>query len=192
MSVIILLLVLIGVPAFILLSKYNSLVAKQEEAKNSKRQIDIQLDRRFKVFSNLINVVKQVMDYEKTTLKDIVALRNSAVAANKSGDQKSAIEAEEKISAVARGINVLFEQYPQLKAMDNAQHLQEEIVSTENKLSFSKQGYNDSIENYNVERKSFFGSIVASMFPHLNTDMPYWEISTEKAAQLEEYQVEFK
>ncbi len=192
MSFIILILVLVGIPAFLLLSKYNSLVAKQEEAKNSKRQIDIQLDRRFKVFSNLINVVKQVMDYEKTTLKDVVALRNSAVAANKSGDAKAAIEAEEQISAVARSINVLFEQYPQLRAMENAQHLQEEIVSTENKLSFSKQGYNDSIENYNVERKSFFGSIVASMFPHLNTEMPYWEISTEKAAQLEEYQVDFK
>ena len=132
MSFIILILVLVGIPAFLFLSKYNSLVAKQEEAKNSKRQIDIQLDRRFKVFSNLINVVKQVMDYEKTTLKDIVALRNSAVAANKSGDAKSAIEAEEQISAVARSINVLFEQYPQLKAMENAQHLQEEIVSTEN------------------------------------------------------------
>lgn len=192
MGFVIFLVVIILIPAFVVYSKYNSLVAKQEEAKNSKRQIDVQLDRRFKVFSNLINVVKSVMDYEKTTLKDVVALRNSALAANKSGDAKAAIEAEEKISEVARSINVVFEQYPQLRAMENAQHLQEEIVSTENKLSFSKQGYNDAIENYNVERKSFIGSIVASMFPHLNTDMPYWELTTEKAQQLEEYQVDLK
>jgi len=189
MTAFIFLIIILAVLAFIFLSKYNSLVARQEEAKNSKRQIDIQLDRRFKVFSNLINVVKEVMNYEKTTLKEVIELRQSAQLARQSGDEKEAMQAEEKISTLARGINIIFEQYPQLKAMENAQQLQEEIVSTENKLSFAKQGYNDAIENYNVERKSFFGSIIASMFSHLNTEMPYWEISSQKAAELEEYQV---
>lgn len=180
------------IPAWMFFSTYNKLVAKQEEAKNSKRQIDVQLDRRYKVFSNLINVVKDVMDYEKTTLKEIVALRSQAVKASETGNAADSIAAEEKISQIARSIPVMFEQYPELKSLQNAKQLQEEIVSTENKLSFAKQGYNDSIEGYNVARKSFFGSIVASMFSHLNTEMPYWEISEQKAQQFDEYQVSLK
>lgn len=138
-----------------IISVYNRLVAMIETVRNNQKQIDIQLDRRFKVFQSLIEVVKKYMDYEQTTLKDVVALRNQAVAAKATGDAPAMMAAENKISGIASGLNVVFEQYPDLKASQNALQLQEEIANTENKLAFSKQALNDSIERYNVEKKIF-------------------------------------
>src|SRR3990167_4744368 len=137
---------------------YNKLIAQIEAVKNNQKQIDIQLDRRFKVFESLINVVKKYMDYEQTTLKDVIDLRNQAQQAKASGDEKTRIVAENKISDIAAKINLVFEQYPDLKANQNCLQLQEEIVSSENKLAYAKQSYNDSIETYNATKKSFFAS----------------------------------
>nr|WP_232220735.1 LemA family protein [Legionella tunisiensis] len=95
------------------------------------------------------------MDYEKTTLKDVVALRNQAQAAKAAGDEKARMAAENGISQIASGLNVVFEQYPDLKASSNVLQLQEEIVNTENKLAYSKQAYNDSIERYNAKKNPF-------------------------------------
>jgi LemA protein len=180
-----LIIILIAVLGFVIMT-YNSLVAKAEAVENSKRQIDVQLDRRFKVFEGLINTVRKVMDYEQTVFKDIVKLRNEAQQARKSGNEQGQFAAEEQISKIASNINVVFEQYPQLNSLDNARQLQEEIVSTENKLSFSKQSYNDSVETYNTAKNSFFGSIVASKFPKLNKEFEYWQLSVEKAQQYDE------
>src|SRR5476649_2160300 len=110
----ILLAIVVGAIGFVILS-YNRLIAQIEAVRNNEKEIDIQLDRRFKVFESLINVVKKYMDYEQTTLKDVVALRNQAQQAKASGDEKTRIEAENKISGIAGKINVVFEQYPQLK-----------------------------------------------------------------------------
>ncbi len=96
------------------------------------------------------------MDYEQTTLKEVVALRNQAEQAKSSGNEQARIMAENKISDIASKINLVFEQYPDLKANQNCIQLQEEIVNTENKLAYAKQSYNDSIENYNATKKSFF------------------------------------
>jgi len=171
---------------------YNSLIRMIEAVKNNKKQIDIQLDRRFKVFESLINVVKKYMDYEQTTLKDVVALRNQAQAAKGAGDEKARIAAENGISKIASNLNVVFENYPDLKADKNALQLQEEIVSTENKLAFAKQAYNDSIEKYNATKKSFLQSIVVSFFKgKLDFDFPYWGLASEEAIQeKEDYKVE--
>ncbi len=144
---------------------YNKLIHLIEAVKNNQKQIDIQLDRRFKVFESLINVVKNYMDYEKSTLMQVVALRNKSVSAANAGDEKGRIEAENGISKIAAGLNLVFEQYPDLKANQNALQLQEEIVSTENKLAFAKQALNDSIERYNATKKSFLESIVVSLAP---------------------------
>lgn len=171
---------------------YNQLVSQIEGVENAKKSIDIQLDRRFKVFENLVNVVKKVMDYEKTTLKDVIALRNEALQAQKSGDEVKRMELEEQISGIASNIKVVFEQYPELKANQNAQQLQEEIVSTENKLSFSKQHYNDSIQDYNTYKKSFFTSmLLGMMFQTLNKNFEYWGLSTQKQVQYEEKMINF-
>src|SRR5579871_3578096 len=170
---------------------YNKLIAQIEAIRNNQKQIDIQLDRRFKVFESLINVVKKYMDYEQTTLKDVVALRNQAQQAKSSGDEKTRIAAENKISEIASNLNVVFEQYPDLKANQNCLQLQEEIVSTENKLAYSKQSYNDSIELYNANKKSFPTNIIVSSFAKkLDMDFPYWQLSEQKVAEQESYTVQ--
>ncbi|OGT45335.1 MAG: LemA family protein [Gammaproteobacteria bacterium RIFCSPHIGHO2_12_FULL_41_20] len=186
MTILIILLVVIG---YVVLT-YNKLIAQIEAVRNNQKQIDIQLDRRFKVFESLINVVKKYMDYEQTTLKDVVALRNQAQQAKASGDEKTRIAAENKISDIAAKINLVFEQYPDLKANQNCLQLQEEIVSTENKLAYAKQSYNDSIETYNATKKSFFASWIVNLFrSKLNMDFAYWQLSEQKVAEQESYTV---
>ena len=186
---VIILIVILVIAGFIILT-YNKLIAQIEAIRNNQKQIDIQLDRRFKVFESLINVVKKYMDYEQTTLKDVVALRNQAQQAKASGDEQKRIAAENQISDIAGKINLVFEQYPQLKANENCMQLQEEIVSTENKLAYAKQSYNDSIENYNAAKKSFFTSAIVALFKtKLDFDYPYWQLSDEKIAEQEQYTV---
>lgn len=175
---------------FIILT-YNRLISQIESIRNNQKQIDIQLDRRFKVFESLINVVKKYMDYEKTTLKDVVALRNQAEQAKAQGDEKARIAAENQISDIATHLNVVFEQYPDLKANQNCIQLQEEIVSTENKLAYAKQSYNDSIEIYNANKKSFPANIIVSAFKaKLDFDFPYWQLTEQKVSEQESYTVQ--
>lgn len=185
-------LVIVVLLAFVVIGIYNSLIALIEAVNNNKRQIDIQLDRRFKVFESLIAAVKQYMDYEKTTLKDVVALRNQAQAAKAAGDEKGQIAAENGISQIASGLNVVFEQYPDLKANQNVLQLQEEIVNTENKLSYAKQAYNDSVERYNAKKKSFFEAMVVGFFPsRLDKEFEYWSLPEETIKAREDYTVKF-
>ena len=186
-----LLLVMLGIVALLLFWViYNRLIALIEAINNNKRQIDIQLDRRFKVFESLIEAVKKYMDYEKTTLKDVVALRNQAQAAKESGDEKARITAENGISQIASGLNVVFEQYPDLKANQNVLQLQEEIVNTENKLAYSKQAYNDGLERYEAKKKSFFEAMVVTMFASkLDKPFEYWGLPDEQIKAREDYTV---
>lgn len=171
---------------------YNQLIAMIEAINNNKRQIDIQLDRRFKVFESLIETVKKYMDYEQTTLKDVVALRNQAQAAKAAGDESTRIAAENKISQIAAGLNVIFEQYPDLKANSNALQLQEEIVNTENKLAYAKQAYNDGIERYNAKKKSFFEAMVVAFFASkLDQTFEYWRLADDQIQAHENYTVKF-
>lgn len=186
---ILLLIIAVAIFGFIVLT-YNRLIALIEAIRNNQKQIDVQLDRRYKVFESLINVVKKYMDYEQTTLKDVVALRNQAQLAKAKGNDAARIAAEDQISEIASHINLVFEQYPQLKANENAMQLQEEIVSTENKLAFAKQAFNDSIESYNAMKKSFFTSMIVSLFKtKLDVDFPYWQLDEAKHAENENYTV---
>jgi len=169
---------------------YNKLIHMIEAVHNNHKQIDVQLDRRFKVFQSLIEVVKKYMDYEQTVLNDVVALRSQAMSANKSGNQATKIEAENKISNLIPNIQVMFEQYPDLKASQNVLQLQEEIVSTENKLTFAKQSYNDSIERYNATKKSFLESMVVRVCASkLDHAFAYWQLTEDRKEQLEDYTV---
>jgi LemA protein len=190
MSTGIIFLIILLIIAALIVFTYNRLIALIEAIRNNQKQIDIQLDRRYKVFESLINVVKKYMDYEQTTLKDVVALRNQAQQAKASGDENARISAENKISDIATHINLVFEQYPVLKANQNCLQLQEEIVSTENKLAYAKQSFNDSIETYNALKKSFFtGMIVALFKSKLDFNFPYWQISEDQIAANENYTV---
>jgi LemA protein len=185
--VIIAIIVLLGA---LFISIYNRLIAYIEAVKNNEKQIDIQLDRRYKVFESLVNVVRNYMDYEKSTLKDVVALRNQAQTAKESGNAQGRIDAENKISGILGGINVVFEQYPDLKANQNAVQLQEEIVSTENKLAYAKQAFNDSIERYNAYKKSFIQSMVVKTSPaKLDFNFTYWQLTADQVKTQENYTV---
>jgi len=170
---------------------YNTLIKMIEAVRNNQKQIDIQLDRRFKVFESLINVVRKYMDYEQSTLSKVTELRTKAQEAHAAGDEKSRIAAEDGISRIVGGMSFVFEQYPDLKANQNALQLQEEIVSTENKLTFAKQACNDSIEVYNAKKKSLFPSVVVSLAPS-KLDMPfeYWQLSQQTVTEQENYRVE--
>jgi LemA protein len=184
------LIIIVAIVGFVILT-YNRLIAQIEAIRNNQKQIDIQLDRRFKVFESLINVVKKYMDYEKTTLKDVVALRNQAQQAQANGDQKTRIAAENQISDIATHLNVVFEQYPDLKANQNVMQLQEEIVSTENKLAYAKQSFNDSVEIYNANKKSFPANMVVGAFKSkLDFEFPYWQLSEQKITEQESYTVQ--
>lgn len=184
------LLVIVALVFFWAISIYNTLIGMIEAINNNKKQIDIQLDRRFKVFESLIESVKKYMDYEKTTLKEVVALRNQAQEAKAAGNEQARMDAENGISKIASGLNLVFEQYPDLKASQNVLQLQEEIVNTENKLAYSKQAYNDSIERYYAKRKSFFESIVVSMFSaSLDKEFIYWGLPEEQIQVKEDYTV---
>jgi LemA protein len=183
-------LILLAMIGFFIVITYNTLIAQIEATVNNQKQIDVQLDRRFKVFESLINVVKKYMDYEQTTLKDVVALRSQAQQAKANGDEKTRIAFEDKISQIASNLNLVFEQYPELKANQNCLQLQEEIVSTENKLAYAKQAYNDSIEHYNATKKSFFTSMIVNLFKaKLDQNFTYWQLSPEKATSQEDYTV---
>lgn len=186
----IVLLIILAVLVIWMVGIYNRLIALIEAINNNKKQIDIQLDRRFKVFESLIEAVKKYMDYEKTTLKDVVALRNQAQAAKASGDEKARMAAEDGISQIASGLNVVFENYPDLKASQNVLQLQEEIVNTENKLAFSKQAFNDSLEQYNAKKKSFFESMVVNFFAgNLDKQFDYWSLPEGQVQAKEDYTV---
>lgn len=180
---------IVAIAGYVVLT-YNKLIALIEAVRNNQKQIDIQLDRRFKVFESLINVLKNYMDYEKSTLSQVTELRAKAQAAHQQGDEKTRIGLEDKISRIATGINFVFEQYPNLKANENALQLQEEIVNTENKLTFAKQACNDSIEVYNATKKSVFPALVAGVFSQLNVPFEYWQLSKETAEEKEKYTVQ--
>ena len=138
----------------------------------------------------MIEVVKKYMNYEQSTLKDVVALRGQAQAAKVSGDTNTRMDAENKISGILGGMNVVFEQYPDLKANQNALQLQEENVSTQNKLAYAKQAVNGSIEKYNAYKKSFFQAMVVSVFANkLDMNFPYWQLTNDQVKQQEAYTV---
>jgi len=190
MSTLVVVIIILVILAFVIVGIYNKCIRLIEDIRNNKKQIDIQLDRRFKVFESLINVVKKYMDYEQTTLKDVVKLRGQAKQAQQEGNEKARMAAENQISKIASNLNLVFEQYPNLKADSNALQLQEEIVNTENKLAFSKQALNDSIERFNAYKKSFPQTLVVSGFAtRLNQTFEYWGLDEEKVKEQENYTV---
>jgi LemA protein len=154
--------IVIGVVVLIALwaiAVYNGLVAGRNQAQTAWSQIDVQLKRRHDLIPNLVQVVKDAMGYEQETLTKVVQARNNAVAA--SGPAQAGV-AEAALSQATRGLFALVESYPQLKANDNVKQLQEELTGTENKIAFSRQFYNDSVNAYNNRRQSFPAVLAAA------------------------------
>jgi LemA protein len=142
---------------------YNGLVALRNRFKNAFSQIDVQLKRRYDLIPNLVESVKGYMQHERGTLEAVIKARGSAVsaaqtAAAKPGDpaaMQGLSQAEGALGGALGRLLAVFEQYPDLKANQNVLGLQEELASTENKIAFARQAYNDSVMEYNTKRESF-------------------------------------
>ena len=151
---------------------YNGLVQLRNRFKNAFAQIDVQLKRRYDLIPNLVESAKGYMAHERETLEKVIAARNSAMgaaqkAAAAPGDaaaMQGLAQAEGQLGGALGRLMAVFEAYPDLKANQNILQVQEELTSTENKVAFARQAYNDSVMEYNTKRESFPDTIFAGMF----------------------------
>ena len=141
--------------------RYNNLIALKNQVSNAWKQIDVQLKRRHDLIPNLIASVKGEMQFEQDTLEKVIAARNSAVAA------RGVADAAEKENALTQTLSRLFalaENYPNLKANESVKALMEELSSTENKIGFARQFYNDIATRFNIAQQVFPDNLIAQMF----------------------------
>jgi LemA protein len=165
------LILLIVVLVLLAVGIYNSLVMLRNQYKNAFAQIDVQLRRRYDLIPNLVETVKGYMKHERETLEAVIQARNSAVTAGQRaaanpgepGAMTALNQAEAQLSGSLGRLFALAEAYPDLKANQNMANLQEELTSTENKISFSRQAYNDAVTSYNSKRESFPATVFAGM-----------------------------
>ena len=142
---------------------YNGLVKKRVNTDNAWSQIDVQLKRRYDLIPNLLEVVKGYAKHEKETLEAVIEARNMAMGAVGKGEATRA-QAENMLTGTLKSLFALSEAYPDLKANENFLSLQEELTSTENKISFARQHYNDSVGAYVTAMQVFPSNIIAGMF----------------------------
>ena len=154
-------LIVIDVIVLFIILVYNSLVKLRQKVKNAWSQIDVSLQRRFDLIPNLVETVKGYMNHESATLEKVTELRTSWKNA-KTVQEKA--EINEQLSGTLKTIMAVSENYPDLKANQNFSQLQEELKNTENKLSYSRQFYNDAVTMYNTKLELFPSNIVASIF----------------------------
>ena len=145
----------------LVISMYNTLVRLRQKVKNSWSQIDVQLQRRFDLIPNLVETVKGYMAHESDVLTKVAELRTSWANA---GTIHEKAELDNQLSGALKTIMAVSESYPDLKANQNFSELQQELQNTENKISFSRQFYNDSVTMYNTKLEVFPSNIIASMF----------------------------
>lgn len=153
--------IIVVVLILIVISLYNGLVRARQKVRNAWSQIDVQLQRRFDLIPNLVEAVKGYMEHEKDTLTKVTELRTAW--ANASSVHEKA-ELDNQLSGTLKTIMAVSENYPDLKANQNFSELQEELRNTENKISFSRQFYNDSVTMYNTKLEVVPSNIIASMF----------------------------
>jgi len=167
--------IILGIIAAIVLwaiAIYNRLVGAKNQVSNSWAQIDVQLKRRHDLIPNLVEVVKDAMGYEQETLKQVIEARNRAVSAS---GPAQASQAEAALTQATGRLFALMENYPTLRANENVKALQEELVATENKISFARQFYNDSVMANNNAVQAFPGNLIARQFgfgPSATFDVP--------------------
>jgi LemA protein len=167
----IVLLVIVGV-VLVFISTYNRLVTARNAFKNAFAQIDVQLTRRYDLIPNLVETVKGYIKHERETLEAVIKARNAAYAGLKTAasDPGNAVavqqlsSADQQLGGALSRLLAVAESYPDLKANQNMMQLSEELTSTENKVAFARQAYNDAVMSYNNAREVFPSSIVAGMF----------------------------
>jgi LemA protein len=155
--------VIVVVLALLLWSTYNGIVRRRNQVDNAWSQIDVQLKRRHDLIPNLVSSVKGYMQFEQDTLTKVTNARAAAVAAGAQGPAAQA-QAENTLTQSLRSLFAVVENYPDLKANQNVMSLQEELTTTENKISFARQFYNDSVMAYNTKIQQFPSNTIAGMF----------------------------
>lgn len=157
----IVILVIVVLLVVFVITKYNKLVTLRQKVRNGWSQIDVQLQRRFDLIPNLIETVKGYMEHESSVLEKVSELRSSWANAQTVADKASL---DNQLSETLKTIMAVAENYPDLKANQNFMSLQQELTNTEDKISYSRQFYNDIVTKYNTELEVFPSNIVASMF----------------------------
>jgi LemA protein len=160
---VIIIVVLIVLAAVFFMFAYNSLVKSRNRVDQAWSQISVQLNRRHDLIPNLVETVKGYASHERQTLEAVVNARNQAVQQQQAGPQQQA-QAENVLTGALRQLFALSEAYPDLKANQNFLNLQEELTSTEDRISYARQFYNDSVENYNNDIQTFPRNLLAGMF----------------------------
>jgi len=168
----IVLLVVVIVVVGLIVGVYNKLVTMRNRYKNAYAQIDVQLKRRYDLIPNLVEIAKGYIKHERETLENVTKARNIAYAASQAaaanpGDasaMKNLVSAESGLAGTLSRLMMVSEAYPDLKANQNMMQLTEELTSTENKISFARQAYNDSVMTYNTDREVFPSNLIAGMF----------------------------
>jgi len=165
---------------------YNRLVGLRNRFKNAFSQIDVQLKRRYDLIPNLVETAKGYMKHERETLESVIAARNQAMSAEQraaaapedAGAMQALMGAEGALTGALGRLMAVVEQYPDLKANQNMMQVSEELTSTENKIAFARQAYNDSVQTYKTYRESFPQTIFANMFGF--HDAQFFEIEIEE------------
>src|SRR5215207_21242 len=173
----IVLLVVLAVLVFWMIGAYNKLISLKNQVANAWKQIDVQLKRRHDLIPNLVNTVKGAMQFERETLESVVSARNQAIKVQQTpgahvGDTAAA---EAQLTGALSRLLAVVEAYPDLKATGNVAQLQEELTSTENKIAFSRQHYNDTATEYNTKQQQFPTNLVAGMAGASPAEL--WEIT---------------
>lgn len=175
---------IIGIIAFgviWLISAYNSLVTLKNRAQNAFSQIDVQLKRRYDLIPNLIEIAKKYLSHEQETLMKVIEARNTAkgaldnVAKNAPDAINTLNSAEKSLQNALMNFNMTMEAYPDLKSNTAMIQLSEELASTENKIAFARQAYNDNVTNFNTCRQIFPNNIIVGFFSQFAKDLPLLE-----------------
>ncbi len=187
MGTLVFLVVLVGIALFVV-GLYNGLVTARNAYKNAFAQIDVQLTRRYDLIPNLVETAKGYMKHERETLEAVIQARNSAVsglsAAKANPGDAAAMQqlsgADNALTATLGRLFALSEAYPDLKANQNMMQLSEELTSTENRVAFARQAYNDAVMGYNNRREMFPGSVVANLFAFQPAELLAIESETKR------------
>ena len=161
-----------------IIAMYNSLVTMRQRVKNAWSQIDVQLQRRFDLIPNLVETVKGYMEHEADVLTKVTDLRSSWTEA-KTVDEKAKLD--NQLSESLKTIMAVAENYPDLKANQNFSELQTELTNTENKISYSRQFYNDTVTRYNIKLETFPSNVIASVFNFKSENL--FEVDNQEARQ---------